>query len=156
MSEITDIMIYESGSGGDISLKNDDIVTIAGLTNQVYLALFGGNIEQSTSEELDDLTIREDYWGNFYFEEENQFNSIYEKTLRTITLNTNGLSILKDAAESDLEYLKQYAEITISISIIGLNKVQLIVSLLEPNNISSRIKLVWDGTKNELIENIVL
>lgn len=153
---ITDLTIYESGEGGEMALVNDDIATISGLTNQVYLALFGGNIEQSTSEELDALSIREDWFGNEILETEFQFNSLFEKTIRTVAINTNGLSILKDAADSDLEYLRTYAEIITTISIIGLNKVQLIVSLTEPNDLSTRIKLVWDGTKNELIEFITL
>jgi len=156
MKNVTDIAFYESGDGGEMSLKNDDIEVIHGLTNQVYFHLFGGNIEQSTSESLDDLEIREDYFGNFYLNEENQFNSEFEKTLSTVVLNTNGLSDLKDAADLDLKPLKSYADIETEISIIGLNKVQLIVSLQEPNNISTKIKIVWDGTKNEVIENIII
>jgi len=156
MTEITDIMMYENGSGGELSLKNDDLESINGLTNQVYLALFGGNIQQSTSENLESLDIREDYWGNEYLEEELQYNSLFEKTIRTVTLNTNGLSILKDAAEQDLNYLKKYADISMEISIKKLNFVELIVTLIEPDDISTKIKLLWDGTKNELIENITI
>jgi hypothetical protein len=40
---IADITIFESGDGGDLALINDDLATIEGLTNQVYLAWFGGN-----------------------------------------------------------------------------------------------------------------
>ncbi len=156
MDNRTDIMLYESGSGGEMLLKNDDIEAIHGLTNQVYLALFGGNIEQSTSEDLDLIQVREDYWGNNYFDDEFQFNSELEKTLMTVVLNTNGLSIIKDAVEKDLDYLKKYAEIDVDVSMIKVNFVEILIILHEPDNISTRIKLIWDGTKNELIENITL
>lgn len=156
MNDITDIMIYESGSGGEMALKNEDLQVIHGLTNQVYLALFGGNIEESTSEEIKQSDFRQDYWGNEYLDDEFQFNSELEKTLMTVALNTNGLSIIKDAAERDLEFLKKYCDIEIQVSLIKLNFVEIFVILQEPSKESTKIKLVWDGTKNELIENKIL
>lgn len=149
-------MLYESGSGGEMALKNEDIEVIHGLTNQVYLALFGGNIEQSTSEDLDLLSIRQDYWGNKYLESEFQFNSTLEATLRTTALNINGLSIIKSAVEKDLQYLEKYADIDVEVSMIKVNFVQILIILHEPNNELTKIKLVWNGTKDELIENVIL
>ena len=37
-TNIRDIMIYEGGNGGDMAIKNDDLVTVQGLTNQVIVA----------------------------------------------------------------------------------------------------------------------
>ena len=158
MADIFDIMIYESGSGGDFNLKNDDLETISGLTNQVYLALFGGNIEENsiTSDELDDLDFRGDWFGNEYLQEEFQFNSLFERTLTQVALNSQGISTLEDAASQDLEFLTEYAEINIEGSIPEINKFQLVVQLIEPNDISTKIKFIWDATKNELIETIII
>jgi hypothetical protein len=40
---MTDILIFETGNGGDMMLRNNDIVTVEGYENQPYLAMFGGN-----------------------------------------------------------------------------------------------------------------
>jgi phage gp46-like protein len=151
-----DLMIYETGSGGDLNLKNDDLDTISGLTNQVYLAFFGGNKEQSTSDELNELEQRKDWWGNFLMEPENQFNSELERTLDNVAINTEGISKIENAAKNDLQYLDEYADIEIEAFILSVAKVQIDVSLTEPNNNSTKLKFIWDGTKNELIEEIVI
>lgn len=153
---ISDIAINESGSGGDLNLINDDLNTIEGLSNQVYLALFGGNIESSTSEDLDNLDQRDDWWGNSLLSKENQFNSLFEKTISTIALNSAGLSKLIDAAKEDLKYLEEYAIIDIDANIVSLNRINLLVNLTEPNSESLKIKFVWDGQKNELIEQKII
>lgn len=153
--DVIDLMIYESGSGGDLNLKNDDLETVSGLTNQVYLALFGGNIEENTSDDLEDLDERNDWWGNYLLNEELQFNSSFERTLTTVTLNSGGISKLINAAKKDLKYLEAYADITVEGSIIGLNKFKLQVNLQEPDQSSTKIKFIWDGTKGT-IETIII
>ena len=126
------------------------------MTNQVYLALFGGNIEQDTSDDLVELDERSDWWGNFFLKSENQFNSTFERTLKTIALNSSGLSKLENAAKEDLAFLKEYADVEIDSQITGVNKMTLFVNLVEPSNQSIKIKFVWDGTKNEIIEEITI
>jgi len=155
-ADIIDIMIYESGSGGDLRIENDDIISISGLTNQVYLALFGGNIEQSTSDDLSELDQRLDWFGNELLDEEFQFNSLFEKRLTEVALNSAGISLLEDAALEDLKYLKKYANIEVEGSIVGINKFQLEVDLQEPDQQSTKVKFIWDGTKQELIETITI
>ena len=154
---VFDIMMYETGDGGDINIKNDDIEVVPGLSDQVYKSLFGGNIEQSTSDDLEVLDVREDWWGNDLLTEDEQFNSDFERTLNTAVLNSNGISVLENAADSDLEHLKPYADIELFGSIPSLNKFQLIVQLKEPDQLTStKIKFVWDGTKKTLIENRII
>ena len=148
---IADIGIYENGSGGDLNLKNEDIEAISGLTNQAYLALFGGNKEQNTTENLDELEQRKDWWGNFYLKAESQFNSNFQRALRTIALNSGGLIKLEDAAKEDLKYLQEYANVTVTSRIIGVDKYELSVFLEEPENKQSKVKFVWDGQKEEVI-----
>lgn len=152
----TDLMIYETGSGGDLNIKNNDIETINGLTNQVYLALFGGNIEQSTSENLDQLDERLDWWGNSLLDEENQFNSEFERKLNEVALTSEGVSILVNAAKKDLKYLENYADIDIFGSITQINRFEITINLTEPDEISTKIKFIWDGTQNELIEERII
>jgi len=99
MAELIDIAIHESGDGGEINIVNEDVNTIQGLTNQVYLALFG-NYEQVTTNQLTGVE-RFDYWGNAYLLSENQFNSTFEKTINEVALTSGGVNRLVDAAKTD-------------------------------------------------------
>jgi phage gp46-like protein len=150
MEEISDIFIFESFNGGELELVNDDLKVSQGLHNQVYLALFGGNVEESTTENLNELDERSDFWGNEYLTPENQFNSEFEKALNQVALNSSGISKLESAAKKDLQYLSEIANIAIAGSLIGFNKFQLIVELQEPNSQSVKVKFIWDGTRKEL------
>ena len=153
---ITDIAIHESGTGGDFTLIGGDIETIKGITNQVYLALFGGNYEQSTSADVANQKERFDWWGNNYLAPENQFNSSFERTINDITLNSAGINRLVGAAKKDLQFLSDYADIEVSGSIVGINRFELQVILKEPDKKTTKIVFLWDGTKNEIIQNEIL
>ena len=43
-----DLAIYETGNGGDLLINNNDLSSVEILIHQVYLCLFGGNVEAST------------------------------------------------------------------------------------------------------------
>lgn len=150
MGNITDIAIHESGNGGDLSLTNNDLTTISGLTNQIYLALFGGNINNDIGEQY------EDYWANEFINEENKYISTFEKTLLEVAITSNGLQKLKQAAENDLNYLKKYADITISISIVSKELLSLHVDLKAPNNMSGKVRILWNAQTKEIIEKWLL
>lgn len=151
-----DLVIYETGDGGDLEIKADDLQLISGLTNQVYLALFGGNLAQSTDSSISDDEQRLDYWGNEILEKDNQFNSTFEKTLREISLNTSGIRELENAAKKDLEYLQEFATIEINGSLISVSRFELNIHIIEPSEKSTKLKFVWDGTKEEVIEQKVI
>jgi phage gp46-like protein len=155
MSNILDIGIYETGTGGDINIVNDDIETIQSLANQVYLALFGGNVEQSTSEIVQG-SERLDYWGNEYLDIEQQFNSTFERALTQVALTSSGISKLEDAAKKDLKYLSNYADVSISGSIPDISKFRLEIILKQPSDESLKVVFVWDGNKNEVIEQRII
>ena len=58
-----DLNIFESGDGGELSIINEDLLFGESLYQQIYLALFGGNVEENTRQYL--LTEQKnDYWGN--------------------------------------------------------------------------------------------
>lgn len=153
---IADIEIYENGDGGDLNLKAEDIASVQGLTNQVYLALFGGNYEQSTTPEVDELEQRFDWWANNYLVEQQQFNSTFERTLHRVALNSAGIIELEKAAKEDLKFLKDFATIEIESEISGYNKFTIFVNVIEPDKESVKIKFVWDGTKEEVIEQKII
>ena len=154
MVNILDILIYESGDGGEFQLMNDDIATVSSLTNQVYLALFGGNIEQDTTTEIEIGDERDDWWGNEYVEV--PFNSTFERTLNNVALNSSGLKQLENAAKDDMRYFSDYADIEVSATIPDVNKLEITISLNQKSAQKFAVKFVWDNLKNELIEDIII
>lgn len=150
-----DIDIIEGGSGGDITVVNGDIGLTDYLYNQVYLALFGGNVEAVTLGNEPDGATREDYWQNdlLYFNQPAlQFNSTTELALRQNALSSSGRVAIQRAVETDLVFLQAIADITVNVVILSTNKVQIGVTLQQPaNNIDTTIKFIWDNARNELI-----
>lgn len=149
---IKDIKIYESGSGGEFDLLNEDLETIEGLTNQPYLALFGGNIEQSTSNSILQGELRGDWFGNLLLDDENRFNSSFERALNNTALTSSGIRALKIIAENDLKYLKDYADITVNVYLEDISRVVVEVTMKKPDNQSLKVKLVWSFDQNKIVE----
>lgn len=128
---IQDLKIIENGDGGDFVLQNNDLKTIEGLGNQVYLAFFGGD---------------SNWFGNELMNEENQFNSKLETELNKTALNSAGLIHLISTAELDLKFLSDYADVEVDASITGINKIDFEVTLTQPDTASEKITFIWDGT----------
>jgi phage gp46-like protein len=147
VSNILDILIYETRAGGSLNVKADDLETVQGITNQVYLALFGGQVEQETLPENENLEERSDWWANNFIVEENQLNSTFERELQRVALNSAGIAKLENAARKDLEYLKAYSDIKVEGFLERPNWFRLEVTLSEPSKESTKITFIWDGTK---------
>jgi len=147
-----DLSIYESGDGGELILKRDDIELTAALYNQVYLALFGGNVEQETKPGNVYLEERFDWWGNVFFNTENQFNSQFERELRHTVITGAGLQSLEAIATNDLKFLRRYADIEVSVEMIDYNKIEINITLSQPNKNEILIKYVWDIAKKIVID----
>ena len=158
--ETTDLNIFETGSGGDISILNDDLLMGESLYNQVYLALFGGNIEASTKESYIINEERLDYWGNSLIWKNNraiQFNSETEKTIQNTTLNSSGRLTIIQAVNKDLAYLDSIINFTVDIQINGRDNLKISVYFTEKTNQQDRvIEMIYDKAKKEIIINKVI
>lgn len=153
--DTTDILIYESGSGGELSVQNSDIALIEQLYNQVYLALFGGNVAVSTLGNEPAGIIREDWWGNallFPNDPGSQFNSQTELALLQNALNSTGRVNIERAVKADLSYFGSIADITVNVVILSTNQVQIAVTLSQPSSQQNKtFVFIWDNAKNEVI-----
>lgn len=138
-----DILIKEEGSGGDFNIVNSDLELTNSLRNQVYLAFFGGNIKDDVGEQ------NNDYWANDYLEDENRYISTFERTILEVPLTSAGLQKIKSAAEKDLKPLKKYADVSIQITIESKDLLYLYVEIKAPNNVSEKIRLIWNNTNKE-------
>ncbi len=140
--DIQDILIYESGDGGEMKLKNDDLETVSSITNGFYLALFSSKTP--------------DWWGNSELLADNPFSSTFEKTLDSVSLNSSGLKQLEQSALEDLSFLKQYGEISVFAAVLDLNKISLKINFKEPSGSEKIVKFVFDKLRNEIIEEVTI
>jgi len=120
-----DIALFENFNGGDVLVNGNDLVKYYENEGQIYLALFGGNVEGDTPAVPQNGRDHVDYWGNFFLPVENQFNSKTERTLKLTELSSKGRGIIQAAVEYDLTYLQKYANVTVTVAIVGNNKVSI-------------------------------
>lgn len=151
----TDILLYETGSGGDFAIVNNDLLMGESLYQQIMLALFGGNIEASTKQFYLETEDRFDYWGNNLIWKDvktKQFNSETERTIRSIALNSSGRLALIQAVEQDLSYMKAVADISVDVEILGVSKTRIVINFTEKTNQQDKLlQLVYDNAKGEVI-----
>lgn len=153
--ETKDIMLYQTGSGGDMAVLNNDLVLGDVMFQQVHLALFGGNVKTNTESSYIDTEERFDYWGNSLIwgnSKPEQFNSNTERTLRNVVLNSSGRLAILQAVNTDLEAIKSFVNYTASVSLVSTNSVKIAIELSSKTNIESKVlEIIFDNSKNELI-----
>jgi phage gp46-like protein len=150
-----DFKLIETGQGGDLVLLTNDLQTISGYGNMIYLALFGGNIEQSTPTRRLENEQAFDFWGNRLFHINNpdiQFNSETERILQNVALNSNGRILIIESVKKDLQFMSEFCTIEVDASINQVNRININIRVIEPtNNQQSEFQYIWDGTKKDLI-----
>jgi phage gp46-like protein len=144
-----DIGLYETLNGGDIVIQDGDIYTTAALWTQIYLALFGGAVEQTSTEIVAEGEQRADWWGNAFLtsDEEEQLNSTTEKTLNTTALNSSGRLAIQRAVEQDLRYLSKLGRVVVEVTLPGIDRVAIQIGITETGKEEQRFKLIWSATK---------
>lgn len=160
MSTTLDLLVYETGNGGDLSISGGGLSMTESLYTSIYLGLFGGNVEQSTTGEEEEGEERYDYWANSLFypeDEKNQFNSETERVLNEVVLNTSGREKIKTAVNNDLSFLNDFVEYVVEVFILSSNKVGIKISFSKLQGSSNSVlELVWDNSLNQLIENKII
>ena len=150
-----DINLHESGSGGEMAIVSNDLLMGEALFQQVYLALFGGNVEANTigNELLSEE--RFDYWQNPLFFSETpskQFNSNTERELQKVVLNTSGRLKIIQTVSDDLEYLSNLLKYDVDVQFVGTNHIRIIINFAQKGSQENRVlQMVYDNAKGELI-----
>lgn len=143
-----DIQIIETNNGGDFIKIPGNLSIIQGFGNMPYLGMFGGNVEQDTP--ISRLTTEQafDWWGNNLILSDNpsgQFNSKTERTLNKVALNSAGRIKIQEAVNSDLDFMRAFAEIIVDVQIIATDKVQILITVKSSTKERDFIYL-WDAT----------
>lgn len=153
---MADLALTETANGGDITLRGNDLLVTNSIFNQIYMGLFGGNPQASTTGLELETEQRRDWWGNGVLLEDQpvlQQNSTLERTLLSVALNSSGRLEIEEAVKTDLDFLREVAEITVSTAITDIDKIQITILAQEPGNLQEQTFIfIWDATKEEVIE----
>ena len=154
--DIVDLRLIETNDGGDCVLLANDVQLISGFQNMPYICLFGGNVEQSTIGPHVIGQDSNDFWGNFLLHPTEQplwFNSKTEKMLRDTALNSAGRQQIEEQVKNDLKFMNTFANVSVSVSLISVDKLRIYISLIEPNKKdSTELVYIWDATNAELTQ----
>lgn len=151
-----DLQVRETGNGGDLNLVNNDLQVVDSFENMVYLGMFGGNTEASTSPRL--ITEQGfDYWANTLVYPNApglQFNSRTERTLNEVSLNSSGRLKIEQAVKSDLSFMESFAEVSVSVSVVSNDRVSIDVKLKRLDNLQERQYIyIWEAGEVKFIES---
>lgn len=148
-----DLSIEDTTRGGDFEFYRSDFVLTAGLRNNVYLSLFGGNIEQSSNKEFRTGEERFDWWGNQLFFEgdlDRQFNSETEKTLTEVAVDSAGRSVIEAAVLRDLQSLNSVADIEVEVTLESIDRIKIKISVIErTTDVATEFEYLWDAARED-------
>ena len=150
-----DLLISESqGNGGDLFKRGRDLAVIKSFENMVYLAMFGGNPDYPTPPSLNGNEQNRDFWGNQLFlsnDPGTQFNSLTEARLNRVELTSSGRVEIEEAVKRDLEFMREFAEVKVTVSIISDDKIRLDIGIKRPENLKEKHFIyIWDAFQQEL------
>lgn len=154
-----DLSVVETGNGGDLVKGGQDLKVVYGFENMPYLALFGGNVEADTPTERLENEQAFDWWGNsllFPNEPSLQLNSQTERALRNVPLTSSGRQLIEEAVKADLDFMRPFAEVSVSVTIPAHDRVKIAVTLREPDNLQEKEFIyIWDATEQGLAGSFV-
>lgn len=150
-----DILLYESGTGGEMKILSGDLVLVESLYNQVYLAFFGGNVEANTRGNELPGQQRFDYWANsllFEGKPKKQFNSNLERTLSETVYNSSGRIEIENAAKKDLEVMNGITNTEVEVSVVSESRLRIRVILtgLDESE-QGELQFIWNNAKKEIV-----
>lgn len=150
-----DLLLCETGNGGDFIFENKDLKLTDGFSNQVYLGWFGGNIggEERDREDAPQSEQRTDWFGNellFESDLDFYFNSELETFLSKSVLNSSQVILIEETAKLDLSFMNDFGEVSVEAEIQDLDRIQINAIIIEPDNSENKtFSFIWDSTKNE-------
>lgn len=145
---MADLLLIETGNGGDVVLNGNDFVLIDGLQNMPYIAMFGGNVELSNNDES------VDWWGNsllMFNEPDVQYISVLERTLTNIALSSASIQVIKRAVAEDLSFMQDFCDIKIDVQLIGIDRISIYIKITKLDGLEVvEFNYLWNATNNEL------
>jgi len=148
-----DFKLKDTPEGGDIEFTGSDLKLTGSWATMLYMGLFGGNTEAVTGQR-NDQQIAEDFWANSLLHEDKpakQNNSRTEKALKTGVIGYDAVRKVTEAAQKDLSFFQQFANIEVEVEEQGYHSIALNITVQEPGNLDNKLyQFLWDATEQEL------
>lgn len=138
-----DLAIIETGNGGDLQLRGNDLAVVNSIENMPYLSMYGGNSGYPTKNTVTEIQSF-DWWGNTLLipnNPNNQFNSLTENILNTITLNSSGRIQIENAIKGDLKFMQDFAVVNVVVTILATDKI-FVQLTIKQNDTSVKITVI--------------
>jgi len=105
-----DLMVYETGSGGDVLIRNNDIVVVTGFENGPYLSMYEGNDSW-----MDDILLTGDQ----------KHTATTEAVIASTPLTSAGRVEIEEAMNTDLDDLATISSSSksVAVSIAAKNRI---------------------------------
>lgn len=119
---MTDVRIFQTPDGGEVTSTNGQLAMDDGLESAVYLSLYGGTEQDGGLEGDND----KQFWGNLTESDPARtYRSEMQHLLRSIPATSGNLKRVEDAATRDLAWMLDdlASSVTVSASIPALNTV---------------------------------
>ena len=121
---MTDVLLFQTNDNGEMEIEDGLVTLTPSLDTSAYLSLFGGNWKDDGSQ-----NNRQTWWGNLdETDPAKRYRSETQYLLGTIPATSRNLRRIEDAATRDLQWLldeKVASSVTVSASLIGLNRVKI-------------------------------
>lgn len=119
--------MFNTSDGGEVLVENGIMALSDGLETAAYLALFGGNSEDSG----DQAESRKQWWGNH--DEPNparQYRSRFQYLMWRLPAITSNLLVLEEAALADLQPVFEGVATSVSVrcSMPGINRLTVTIN----------------------------
>lgn len=128
-----DVLLFQTNDNGEMEIENGIVTLSPGLETSAYLSLFGGNWKDDGSQ-----NNRQTWWGNLdETDPSRQYRSETQFLLGTLPATTGNLKRIEDAAKRDLSWLvdeNAASSVTVSASLIGLNRVKIEIVIRAEGN----------------------
>jgi hypothetical protein len=144
-----DVELINTGNGGDCLKVGNDLSMVFSFENMPYIALFGGN-KESTPTVRNPTQQAFDWWGNSLFPNQPsiQINSLTETAILSTALTSAGRLIIENAISADLEFMREFAIISISTEILSDDVLKINIGLRKPDNLqSNQFVFIWEQGK---------
>lgn len=150
--------IYEDGNGGQLVLRNNEIAQTDSLATLAYLEMFGGNVEAETRKENAIGEIKLDWWGNDATKSSDTWiNSRTENVLRGIEISSSSRYRILEAVKYDVKNLEQYGKVEVDVNFPSTNRINIVITISEPGvKKNQSLSIIWDATRNEVIEKNII
>ena len=141
MTQDGDILLFQTVDGGEITVNNGLFEMSGGLESMVYLCMFGGNEDDDGSKDNSNT-----YWGNLV-ETEDKYKYVSETQylLKALSASSSNLRKIENAVKNDTKVLldeKIAQSVEVSVSIPGLNKLQIVVIINTFDGKTSEFKYI--------------